>query len=280
MNSTTPGTFLCLKSDTVIEADAEDFDREAKTVSMKHNCLWRKCSSMRGEGVVEAMEELIMAGMHRRIRQVTREDLHLTPSELESSRIYVAGLFAPQRCKMCGDGIEYGENYSHCFGGECSGINDTYCDKCAKDHSHATYKEKLTRRNPQVAGKSVRHTITNALHAFEHRPVYGWSTRHTRISENGEMYQLTHDGRIQWISFGQFHRRALLFGRGLMKMAGIKQGDFVGHCGVNRLEWPLSNIGCILHNIRGIAIHTTYNLDDLLHLVENAELKEIGRAHV
>ena len=247
-------------------------------MAVQNNCFWYSCSAKRNEKVVDIMEAAVTAAMSRRVGEVTRnKEFPAMPEEenLKSPRILIEGLFSPLRCSICSSGIEYNEYYSQCFAGECKELKQTFCDKCMdQGHSHSVYREKLE-RGVRLQGETVLRSITNVFQRFKKRPVFGWSTRHPRRTTNGETFVTSHEGQLQWITFEECHKRALYVGRGLMSRCKVRQGDFVGTCGRNQIEWYLSNLSCIFHNIRGIAVHSTYRLDDLHHLVNNARLKGI-----
>lgn len=275
-----PSSFVCLKSDLPLSEEDKDIITKANQIAIKNNCFHYQCSAKANENVIEVFNSTITAAMSRRVGEVTRnKEFPKMPEIQTNERIIITKLFAPLRCSICSEGIEYSEHYNQCFAGECKNLKSVMCDSCISNnlHEHIHYRELYQKgRTVKLQGDNFTQTLTNVFNAYKVRPIFGWSTRHLRDDKNGEhKYIITHDGKLQWITYDEFYRRSLLIGHGLMEFCNVEQGDFVGTCGRNQLEWYLSNISCIFKNIRGIAIHTTYSIDDLHHLITNARLRGV-----
>jgi hypothetical protein len=262
---------LCTKSDLVDKSIITADNHPPFVYSMKTNSIWNYCSSKLNEGVIDIMETTISLALSRRIGEVTQNNLTLNKPPPKESQIVIRGLFSPVRCSKCMNGLNYEEHVNHCFASECLKLQEYLCDSCASSHEHPTYTEKLDRiRVMDIQGSSVRNTLHRVFNYFSNRPVFGWSGRKFRESPHGEQFVVSHQNQFQWITYQEFYKRALFVGRAFMNF--VKQGDFVGVCGNNRLEWFLADIGLILHDVRSIPVHTTYDEVSLSHVMDNAQL--------
>ena len=271
-------TFVETKADRLTELERAEHKNEGRDEAYSKNSYWKRCSSKANENITDVMEEAITSGITRRISELTISKTFITKPEVsEHPRSILQGLFAPQICSICQNGIEYKEYYSQCFGGECRNLKALFCDSCLKEnpHEHKVFREQLNRGSGKLKGDLVRKTFVNVFEKYSPRPIFGWSTRNSRRTTNGELFVHTHDDKLEWITYREFYRRALFIARGLMKFTGVKPGDFVGICGRNRVEWFLTSIGCSLHTMRSIAVHTSYQVEDLNHLANNAQLKGV-----
>jgi hypothetical protein len=265
---------LCTKADAVDKSIISSVNHPPFKLSMDTNCLWNYCSSHLNEGVIDVMETTITMGLARRVGEVVQNNEVLSKPPLQESQIEIHGLFALIRCATCTNGMNVDEFVNHCFASECIRHQEYICDTCAASHPHPLYREKLDRvRAIDLQGPSVRNSLQRVFTYFAARPAFGWSTRNLRGSPNGENFVLTHQNAFQWITYQEFQKRALFVGRAFLQ--NIQQGQFVGVCGRNRLEWFLADFGLIFHNIRSIPVHTTYDVISLSHVIDNAQLVAI-----
>ena len=280
-----PITIFCCKSDLVDDKEIlESSDEAGFKLAMKHNCLWYHLSSLSCENIYEPMETVITTALSRRIGEITmnnevlkkRSEIFVAPGE----RKFLWNLFAPLRCEFCYSGIEYNNPFFRCFAGECKDLRESYCLRCVKeyddfDHIHPMYEEMLVRTGSKaVRGETTRETLRLACEKFKTRPMFGWSCRNQRqIYHGDEAYVFTHSNQCQWITFGEFAKRAGFVGKGIKRH--FKTKDFIGVTGRNRVEWYLADFGLIFESIRSIPIHTSYDAVSIAHLIHNADLQAV-----
>ena len=56
----------------------------------------------------------------------------------------------------------------------------------------------------------------------------------------------TKSEKFTWLSFKEIGVLTAAVARGLQSEMGLKQGDFLGICATNRLEWYLVDFACLL----------------------------------
>ncbi|PWA01884.1 hypothetical protein BB558_002014 [Smittium angustum] len=81
-------------------------------------------------------------------------------------------------------------------------------------------------------------------------------------------------GPYKWLSFRQFYTRYHNFGDGLLKL-GHKKGDRIGIFSKNRIEWLLTDYGCLSIDTCAIPLYDTLGIESVEHIVVESDLSTI-----
>ena len=76
----------------------------------------------------------------------------------------------------------------------------------------------------------------------------------------------------RWVSYGEFFDEATWLGAGLISKYKLQEGDFVGICGHNTIEWFLAEYACLLFGLVSVGLPIGHD-DQLIDLCKSFSIK-------
>lgn len=131
--------------------------------------------------------------------------------------------------------------------------------------------------NFMVISDSTAETLMRSLILYGERPAFGFR----KHFYDAKTKQFSLDSKYTWTSYSTLHKRTVALGNGLkllFKQLGAVNSakrNFCGIVAVNRVEWFISDMACLINNIVSVPMLKTKvleeDLSEVTHMLNNAE---------